>query len=208
MISDEHSTVEADKNIPPASASDLSLTEDLALAWLKRRDLPAPDLERLSKNPSLAKSRKLKLALIEHPRTPRHLSLSLLRHLYTFELMAVALMPVVTADIKIAVEEALINRLETISTGEKMSLARRASARVVAALLGDDDMRVVNTALENSRLTEAMVAKALLRCDSRDSLADAVGRDGKWSLRPEIQLALKRRAEQLAESQPAPQPEI
>jgi hypothetical protein len=75
-------------------------------------------------------------------------------------------------------------------------------------LLGDDDMRVVNTALENSRLTEAMVAKALLRCDSRDSLADAVGRNGKWSLRPEIQLALKRRAEQLAESQPAPQPEI
>ena len=166
MISDEHSTVEADENIPPASASDLSLTEDLALAWLKRSDLPAPDLERLSKNPSLAKSRKLKLALIEHPRTPRHLSLSLLRHLYTFDLMAVALMPVVAADIKIAVEEALINRLETISTGERMSLARRASARVVAALLGDDDMRVVNTALENSRLTEAMVAKALLRCDS------------------------------------------
>ena len=105
MISDEHSTVEADENIPPASASDLSLTEDLALAWLKRSDLPAPDLERLSKNPSLAKSRKLKLALIEHPRTPRHLSLSLLRHLYTFDLMAVALMPVVAADIKVAVEK-------------------------------------------------------------------------------------------------------
>ena len=208
MIADEHSTVAADENIPPASASDLSLTEDLALAWLKRSDLPAPDLERLSKNPSLAKSRKLKLALIEHPRTPRHVSLSLLRHLYTFDLMVVALMPVVAADIRIAVEEALINRLETISTGEKMSLARRASARVVAALLGDGDMRVVNTALENSRLTEAMVAKALLRCDSADSLADTVGRKGKWSLRPEIQLALKRRAEQLAGSQPAPEPEI
>ena len=207
MISDEHSTVEADENIPPASASDLSLTEDLALAWLKRSDLSAPDLERLSKNPSLAKSRKLKLALIEHPRTPRHLSLSLLRHLYTFDLMAVALMPVVAADIRVAVEEALINRLETISTGERMSLARRASARVVAALLGDGDMRVVNTALENSRLTEAMVAKALLRCDSADSLADTVGRNGKWSLRPEIQLALKRRAEQLAGRQPAPEPE-
>jgi hypothetical protein len=205
MISDEHSAVEADESIPPASASDPACSEDLALAWLKRGDLTAPNLEKLAKNPWLAKSRKIKLALIGHPRTPRHVSLSLLRHLYTFDLMAVALMPVVAADIKIAVEEALINRLETISTGEKMSLARRASARVVAALLGDSDMRVVNTALENSRLTEAMVAKSLVRHDSADSLAEAVRRNGKWSLRPEIQLALQRRADRVAANRPPEQ---
>jgi hypothetical protein len=126
----------------------------------------------------------------------------LLRHLYTFDLMTLALMPVVAADIKIAVEEALINRLETISIGERMSLARRASARVVAALLGDTDMRVVNTALENSRLTQAMVAKSLLRHDSADSLAEAVRRNGKWPLRPEIQIALQRRADRIAANLP------
>ena len=202
MISDEPSAVEAEESIPPASASDPALTEDLALALLKRSALTAPSLEKLAKNPALAKSRKVKIALIQHPRTPRHLSLSLLRHLYTFDLMTLALMPVVAADIKIAVEEALINRLETISIGERMSLARRASARVVAALLGDTDMRVVNTALENSRLTQAMVAKSLLRHDSADSLAEAVRRNGKWPLRPEIQIALQRRADRIAANLP------
>ena len=201
MTSDEHRTVESDLSVPLAAASDPALSEDIALALLKRGDLTAPTLEKLAKNPALAKSRKIKIALIEQPRTPRHVSLSLLRHLYTFDLMTVALMPVVAADIKIAVEEALINRLETISTGEKMSLARRASARVAAALLADADMRVVNTALENSRLTEAMVAKSLLRHDSADSLAESVGRHVKWSLRPEIQHALQRRAERMAANQ-------
>ena len=58
-----------------AAAADPSLTLDLALALLKRRDLPAQIVEQLGKNSSLMKSRKLKLALVEHPRTPRHLSL-------------------------------------------------------------------------------------------------------------------------------------
>lgn len=205
MNSDEPSLIEpADPGLPLAAASDPALTEDLALVLLKRTDLIAPTLEKIAKHPGLAKSRKIKLALIEHPRTPRHVSLSLLRHLYTFDLMSVALMPIVAADIKVAVEESLINRLGTISTGEKMSLARRASARVVAALLGDADLGVMNTALANSRLTEAMVAKSLARHDSSDSLAESVRRHPKWSPRA-AQHALERRAERLAANEPAEQ---
>jgi len=33
------------------------------------------------------KSRKVKLALVQHPNTPRHVSIPMLRHLLTFELM-------------------------------------------------------------------------------------------------------------------------
>ena len=66
-----------------AAATDPALTLDLALALLKRRDLPAQVVEQLGKNSGLMKSRKLKLALVEHPRTPRHLSLPMVRHLFT-----------------------------------------------------------------------------------------------------------------------------
>src|SRR5713101_1752508 len=143
-----------------SAASDPALTEDLALVLLKRSDLPAQSLNQLSKNGSLMKSRKVKLALVEHPRTPRHVSIPMVRHLFTFDLMQVALTPVVPADIKMTAEEALINRLETISSGEKLSLGHRASGRVAGVLLLDSEPRVIRAALENSRLTEASIIKA------------------------------------------------
>jgi hypothetical protein len=67
-----------------AAMSDPALTEDLALALLKHPDLPAQALDKLSKNGGLMKSRKVKLALVEHPRTPRHVSVPKVKHFFTF----------------------------------------------------------------------------------------------------------------------------
>ncbi len=89
------------------------------------------------------------MALVEHPKTPRHISLPLVRQLYTFEVMQVALTPMVPADLKLAADEVLCNRLETISPGEKLTLAHRASGRVAGELLRDGEARVVHAALEN-----------------------------------------------------------
>ena len=135
------------KDVLNAVVTDPSLTLDLALALLKRRDLPAQVVEQLGKNGTLMKSRKLKLAMVEHPRTPRHLSLPMVRHLFTFDLMKVALTPGAPADIRIAADEALANRLEKISMGERLSLAHRASERIARALLLDSETRIVRPRL-------------------------------------------------------------
>ena len=100
-----------------AAAADPALTEDLALVLLRRSDLPAQAVDQLSKNGGLMKSRKVKLAVVEHPRTPRHISIPSVRHLFTFDLMQVALSPAVPADIKMTAEESLINRLERLLQG-------------------------------------------------------------------------------------------
>jgi hypothetical protein len=173
-----------------AAAADPALTEDLALALLKQSDLPSQALDRLSRNGGVMKGRKVKLALVEHPRTPRHVSISLVKHLFTFDLMQVALTPVVPADIKMAAEESLIHRLERLSQGERLSLAHRASGRVAAALLLDPETRVIHAALENPRLTESAVIKALMRRDSPAAFVAAVCHHSKWSPRREIRIAL------------------
>ena len=118
-----------------AAAPDL--TEDLALALLKRADLPPEVLEQLAKNANALKGRKVKIALASHPHTPRHVSVPLARQFYIFDLMKVALSPSVPADVKVAVDDVLISRLKTITIGERLTLARRASGRVAAALLLD-----------------------------------------------------------------------
>jgi len=169
-----------------------SINEDAALALLQDADFLPGLIERLSKDTIATKSRKVKLAIVRHPKTPRYVSLSVMRHLFTFDLMQVALTPVLAGDLKMAAEEALINRLETISAGEKLSLARRASGRIAGALLLDSEPRIISAALENSRLTEVLVTKALLSMEASLALVQAVCTHGKWSLRREIRIALLR----------------
>ncbi|MFZ0802806.1 MAG: hypothetical protein WBQ09_03275 [Terriglobales bacterium] len=173
-------------------AANQFLDEDSALAWLQHAELPPDLVEKLSKNSVATKSRKVKLAIVNHPKAPRYLSLSLIRRLFTFDLMQVALAPAVAGDLKRAAEEVLINRLETISAGEKLSLAHRASGRVAGELLLDAEPRIIAAALENPRLTEALVTNALLHHEASFALVQTVCGHSKWSLRREIRIALLR----------------
>jgi hypothetical protein len=201
-------------------AADPALTEDLALSLLKRADLQPLVLEHLAKNASLLKSHKVKIALASHPHTPRHVSVSLARQFYTFDLMKVALSPGVPADVKVAIDDILIARLETVAIGERLTLARRASGRVAAALLlnvendkvvdgrieegkiiegkiipgkpPSPQARIMQTALDNPRLTEALVISTALRADASAALVHAIARHRKWSTRKEIRSALLR----------------
>ncbi|SRR6266567_5318349 len=175
-----------------ASAAAAELNEDQALALLKRPDVSAADLAALGRNPSVTKSRKVLLGLATHHRTPRHITIPLLRRLFTFDLMQVALTPTVAADVKRAAEEQIVNRMDSLSLGERISLARRASGRVAAKLLFDVETRVSSTALDNSHLVEASVVAALMKHNALESLFTLVGEHPKWSLRREVQVTLLR----------------
>ena len=173
-----------------AVAADLRLTEDLALALLTRPDLPREALEELHRNAGVAKQRKVRLAVVMHARAPRHVSVPTLRQLYTFELMQVALFPTVAADIKRVAEETLISRIGTVSSGERLTLAKRSSGRVAAALLHDPETRIMHAALANPRMTEALIAHGLRSRSDTEHLAPAICRHEKWSTRQEIKMAL------------------
>jgi hypothetical protein len=176
------------------AAADPALTEDLTLALLKRPDLPAEILDQLAKNRAMLKSRKVKIGLACHPHTPRRISVPLVRQFYTFDLMKVALSPVVPADVKLTADEALIARLKMIGVGERLTLARQGSGRIAGALLLDADQRVMRAALENARLTEAPVVQAVLNPSALPALIHEVSRHEKWSYRRDVQIALLRSA--------------
>jgi len=197
---------------PPSHGPDPALTEDLILAELKNRDLPADQIEQMSTNSEITKSRKVRLALAAHPHTPRRFVLRLIRELYTFDLMQFALLPSAAADLKRVADDLLVSRLASVSLGERISLARRCSGSVAAALLRDKESRVWQTALDNSRLGEAAIVKALQRPGTAPAFVDAVCHHTKWSPRPEVRIALLRnphtplaRALEFARRLPPPQ---
>ncbi len=172
------------------AAAHPGMNEDLTLSLLARRDLPAVALEALVKNPSVMKHRKVITAIAGHPRTPRHVSLPIVRTLYVFELMQIALTPAVAPDIKRAAEDQIVLRLETISAGERLTLAKQGSNRVAEALLCDVEARIVEAALLNPRMTEASVVQALAKDKVPAHFVEQTCRHPKWSLRREVQLAL------------------
>ncbi len=174
------------------AASDPALSGDQALALLARADLPADVIEQLAKNRSVLKLRKVKVALACHAHTLRQISIPLIRQFYTFDLMKVALSPVVPADVKLTADETLIARLKMITLGERLTLARRASGRIAGALLADANERVMQVALENPQLTEVQVVQAVLKSEASAALVQSAAHHAKWSYRRDVQTALLR----------------
>jgi len=176
----------------PESATESPLTEDLALSLLKTPGLSADDLDPITGNGAVMKSRKVRLALAAHPRAPRRIALRLIREFYAFDLMQFALMPAAPGDLRRLADEQLVSRLASVSLGERISLARRGSAIVAGALLLDQHSRVWQTALENPRLTESAIIKAMQRPAATPAFVEGLCHHPKWSLRHEIRLALLR----------------
>lgn len=177
-----------------AAGPGITLTEDLALSLLKNADLSVADIEQISANPGAMKSRKVRIALAAHPQTPRRIALRIIRELYTGDLLRFSLLPAAAADLKRVADELLVARVASITLGERISLARRSSTMVAGALLLDKEAQVWKIALENPRLTEAAIVKALQRATSSAAFVEAVCRHPKWSVRHEIRIALLRNA--------------
>ncbi len=186
--------LESLRRAPAQDLAESALTEDIALGLLKGGDLTAEEIERIAKNAGVMKSRKVRIRVTAHPRTPRRIALRLLRELYTFDLMQFALIPTAPADLKRVADELLVGRLPSITLGERISLARRGSGTVAGALLLAKEARVWQTALENGRITESGIVKAVLHPRTTPAFVQAVCVHTKWSVRPEIRVALLRSA--------------
>jgi hypothetical protein len=174
-----------------APVADAPVAEDVALSRLGGRDLRANEIEKLAHDAQLLKSRKVMLAIARHGNTPRHVSMPLVRQLFAFELMALAAAPALPADVKYLAEECIVGKLPTITVGERLTLAKRGSTRIAAALLTDAEGRVRDAALKNPRMTEMWVVRALMKPGTPRGLIDTVQRHPKWSCRVEVRRALE-----------------
>ena len=169
-----------------------SLAESHLLILLARKNLPGELLELVAKNEELVKSQRVRAAVVRHPKTPRLAAMRLLKFLYLFDLVAVSLEPAVAVEIKRLAEEQIIARLQQVPLGERITLARRSSARVAAALLAIGDEQVIPAALENPQMTESALLSVLRSDELPPAVVEGMARHPKWSLRYDLRLQLVR----------------
>jgi hypothetical protein len=168
------------------------LDETQLCLLLNRKDLPTEVLEEVSQRKPLLKNYRVKRALAFHPRTPRLPSLRLIRELYLMDLVQLTLLPGISAELKRVAEEQLVARLPQLPLGQKITLARRGTARVAGALLAEGHAQVLSVVLDNGSLTEAQVLKALSRDRLPVGVVPAIARHRKWSHTYNVRLALVR----------------
>ncbi len=166
------------------------LNEEHLLALLKRRDLPEELLKKVYQRHTESASHKLLLALVKNPNTPGSLIRNLLPRLRLFELLNLCIFPGATPDQRLAAEQAILRRLPMTPLGNKITLARRATAAVVAELLKDGDPQLVSVCLSSPRLQEAAIYQFLHGPKATAETISLIARHSRWQQRPNLRLAI------------------
>lgn len=169
-----------------------ALDETQLCILLERKNLASEILEEIARRKPLLKAYRVKRGLAFHPRTPRLVTLRLLRDLYLMDLVQLTLSPSVPTELKLHAEDHLIARLPQLPLGQKITLARRGPARLGGALLAEGHAQLVSIVLDNPYLTEAQVLKALSREKLPPAVVQALAHHRKWSLCYNVRLALVR----------------
>ncbi len=169
-----------------------ALEEAQLCMLLERKNLPAEILEEVARRKPLLKNYRVKRALAFHPRTPRLVTLRLLRDLYLMDLVQLTLLPGIPTELKRSAEDQLVSRLPQLPLGQKITLARRGPARLAGALLAEGHAQLVEIVLDNAFLTEAQVLRVLSREKLPPVVVRAITQHRKWSITYNVRLALVR----------------
>lgn len=175
-----------------AALANPRLTDNDVCILLERLDLPASILGAIAAHPSWKKNEGVRLRLARHPQTPRRVALQLLRQIFLFDLVQISLLPSAPAEIRRVAEEIVLQRLPHLPVGEKLSLARRGSARVAGGILVEGHPQAASLALNNPFLNEAQILRVLASDDAHERVVGAIAHHPRWSLDYNIRMALVR----------------
>jgi hypothetical protein len=165
------------------------IDEQVLMAVL-RRAVPAPFLELLAASPPWSERPRVLARVVLSPRAPRSLSLRLLPQLSWRELADVAGAPWVPAGVRLRAESLLREVQRDLRVGDRITLARLATASVLPLLLVDKDPRITEAALQNPRLREGDLVTVVRRDDVPKVLLEGCARSPRWSLNYAVRLAL------------------
>jgi hypothetical protein len=160
-----------------------------ALIPLLRRAVPLRLLELLAVPPWSEDARVL-AGVVLNPRAPVPLSLRVLPSLFWRDLAAVALAPRVTGPVRVRAEAILREKLPDLRLGERVALAKIATAPVLPLLLADEASRVAEACLINPRLREEDLANALRAEAASRALIEAACASTRWSANYAVRMAI------------------
>jgi len=168
--------------------------ESNVCALLERKDLTGALLEDIANRKTWVASYRVRRALAAHPHTPRLVAVRLLRDLHLMDLLRISSLPSSSGELRRLAEERVLVQLPQLPMGQRLMLARRASARIAAGLILQGPEQVARVALDSAFLNESQLLKTLAKQSLPAQTVAAVARHAKWSKQVNVRLALLRHA--------------
>jgi hypothetical protein len=182
--------LEAGESVPRLREILEDVADEQVMAALLRRAVPAAFLEAVAATPPWSERPRVLARVVLNRRVPRGLALRLVSLLAWRDLADVAGSPWVAAAARQRAESLLQDGLHDMRLGDRVTLARLATARVLTLLLADAEPRVIEAALLNPRLREEDLVTALRREDVSPGLLRACAGSPRWSSNYAVRLAL------------------
>ncbi len=139
----------------------------------------------------LLASYEMRCSIARHQRAPEVAAMRFIPGLFWRDLMEITVDVRLRPAVRRVAEKYLVQRLPRLTTGEKISLARRAVGEVITQLRRDPSLAVIRALLENPRLTEEALVPLAARSPS-PRILDLVANSPVWGRRFEIRAALAR----------------
>jgi hypothetical protein len=172
------------------AADNPAMTESEMILLLRNRQATPKVLLSIGRDRRWTRSQEVKKLLLLHPRLPLVAARNLLPHLFWRQLSEVARSPHVNPVIKRRAELSLKAKIDELSLGEKVALAREATTFVIGFLIEQSEAPVLRAMLGNGRLRE-LDAASIAADDSLpgDLLAFLAGHH-RWGALRSVRLAL------------------
>ncbi|MDQ6801457.1 MAG: hypothetical protein M3041_11520 [Acidobacteriota bacterium] len=168
----------------------LSLLEDEALAVLENPYVTPAICQKIAQTPRLTGFYSVRLRLVAHKHTPQAYSVKFVHYLYWTDLVRLSVEVKVPAPVRRAIDTLLVNRVDKLTLGERITSAKRCSHALIKAFLFDPDPKVFEALLINQRLREDDLLVVANSERASPAQLQLIAGDRKWSYRYTVRKAL------------------
>ncbi len=155
------------------------------LKALRRASCPGRLVELSIRCKAIRGSQRLLPLLVRHPSCPRQFAWEVLPRLGWRDLVEVTRDPRAAPPVRRQSERKLLERVQTLTLGERAALARLAPRSVIAALLADDSPVCIEALLSNPQFTEADALR-LLQTSRNPACVVLLLHHHNWGSRAEV----------------------
>jgi len=167
-----------------------NLLEDEALAVLENPYLTPAICQNIAQTQRLTGFYSVRLQLVAHKQTPQAHAVKLIHYLYWNDLVRLSVDVKVSAPVRRAIDTILVNRVDKLTIGERITSAKRCSHALIKAFLFDPDPKVFEALLVNQRVREDDLLVLANSDRASPAQLQLLAADTKWSYRYAIRKAL------------------
>jgi len=175
-----------------ALLSNGNITEQELIVLARRRDLSSDTLGAIAGMKAASKEYRLANVLVNNPRTPRRMALSLLRKLRIRDMAFVTRNKSLPTELRQAAEGIVKDKLPTIPLGVRVGLARQVSEELIKVMLLDRDQQQMRACFENPRMKEAVVLWAVNHEAVSPEVIAYISGHPKWAACYSVRFAMAR----------------